>query len=112
VSNPAWLHTLRQLCNEVDQLAHIMEQGPGIIPKLSQTEQGWELTLAEVWDDNIFEVRWLQSGSEMLDEKIEWVDQKLQSQQNCAKIDFDRWVFQDKIDAEKFITLYHLTWAK
>jgi hypothetical protein len=48
----------------------------------------------------------------MLEDQINWITAQLKKQKNCVRIDTGAWQFQNKRDAEKFITLYHLTWTK
>lgn len=47
-----------------------------------------------------------------LDECVKWTEEKLKEWPNCNRMSFDMWDFKHRKDAEKFITLFHLTWQK
>ena len=47
-----------------------------------------------------------------LDECVKWVEETLQDQANCKRMAWDMWDFDHRRDAEKFITLFHLSWAQ
>lgn len=47
-----------------------------------------------------------------LDEVISWCTSELEKWQGVRRISYDMWKFPKKHDAEKFITLYNLKWAK
>jgi hypothetical protein len=50
--------------------------------------------------------------SSKLDECISWVAEKLTTWPNCTRKSWDMWDFKSKKDAEKFITLFHLSWTQ
>ena len=47
-----------------------------------------------------------------LDNCVKWVDEKLKDWPNCKRMSWDMWDFKHRKDAEKFITLFHLSWAQ
>jgi hypothetical protein len=114
VTNDVWLHTLEQLCSEVDRLTAMLEHGSSIVPKLraQKLDQGWELVFEEVWPDDVNGEFTTKPEWTMLEDQINWITAQLEKQKNCVRIDAGAWQFQNKRDAEKFITLYHLTWTK
>jgi len=44
-----------------------------------------------------------------LDECVKWVEEKLKEWSNCNRMSWDMWDFKHLKDAEKFITLFHLS---
>lgn len=50
--------------------------------------------------------------STKLDECINWVGDKLKNWPNCYRKAWDMWDFESKHDAEKFITVFHLSWQQ
>jgi hypothetical protein len=46
------------------------------------------------------------------DEMYDWIQNTLRNWNDVESIDFDSWKFKDKKTAEKFITLFNLTWAR
>jgi hypothetical protein len=47
-----------------------------------------------------------------LDECINWTEDKLKDWPDCNRMAWDMWDFKHRKDAEKFITLFHLSWAQ
>lgn len=43
---------------------------------------------------------------------IRWVEEKLKNWPDCQRRGFDFWDFKHRRDAEKFITLFHLSWVQ
>ena len=83
---------------------------PKIKPELSReryskTYSKWRLQLVEVWPDD------MHFGASDLDERVEWTYQTLKTWESARRTAWDMWVFDSKKEADKFITLYHLTWA-
>jgi len=50
--------------------------------------------------------------SRSLDRAVEWTTEKLKNWPNCTRKSWDMWDFKSKHDAEKFITLFHLSWQQ
>jgi hypothetical protein len=50
--------------------------------------------------------------SSSLDKCVKWVEEKLKDWPNCNRKAWDMWDFKHRRDAEKFITLFHLSWAQ
>jgi hypothetical protein len=46
------------------------------------------------------------------DHCVKWVEEKLKSWPDCTRKSFDMWDFKHRKDAEKFITLFHLSWEQ
>jgi hypothetical protein len=50
--------------------------------------------------------------SRTLDECVKWAEEKLKDWPNCNRMAWDMWDFKSRKDAEKFITVFHLSWAQ
>jgi len=79
-------------------------------PKLHKAFNGyWTLQLVDVDDES-----WSMANipSNRLDRAVEWTTEQLESWDNCRRMAWDMWDFKFKHDAEKFITLFHLSWPQ
>ena len=47
-----------------------------------------------------------------LDNCVLWVEEKLKEWPNCDRKAWDMWDFKSRRDAEKFLTLFHLSWEQ
>lgn len=47
-----------------------------------------------------------------LDRCVEWVEEKLEDWPDCHRKAWDIWDFKHRKDAEKFITVFHLSWVQ
>jgi hypothetical protein len=76
-----------------------------VIPNLKHRQHyGWVIDLVlEHGNDNYVG---------LLDSRVEWVYNQLKDWPDCKRTAWDMWRFKSKRDAEKFITLYTLTWAQ
>ena len=108
----AWVQMLGQVYPEYSDLQYSMEKGPTIKPVLTKIKNHWTLTLEEEWHHDSDGSYNINSGSIMLDDIIEWADKELTKWQDCRRIAWDMWQFKSKREAEKFITLFHLTWVQ
>lgn len=50
--------------------------------------------------------------NQQFDDCVNWTNEKLQDWPNCKRMSHDMWDFKHRKDAEKFITLFHLSWQK
>ena len=62
----------------------------------------WRLQLVELTEDNSYHTM-------KLDKCVEWVNTQLKMWPNCVRMAWDMWDFKHQEDAEKFITLFHLS---
>lgn len=113
MSTDTWLHTVRQLCGEVDRLTAILEEGSIIAPRLrlQDSGQGWELVFEEVWANDRDGVYTAPVDFTMFKDRFNWVDEQLKKQKNCFRSDSGAWRFCNKQEAEHFLTLYYLKWS-
>ena len=47
-----------------------------------------------------------------LDDCVDWAAERLKDWPNCKRMAWDMWDFKHRKDAEKFITIFHLSWAQ
>jgi len=75
-----------------------------IKPTLHQRATGYRLQFVEESDDD---TTWTTTK---LNDIVEWAAEKLKSWPDVNRMSFDIWDFKHSKDAEKFITLFHLSW--
>lgn len=73
--------------------------------KLYRRKNKWALVLEEHWPYETPPI-----GDNGLDERINWCVEKLKDWPGCKRMAYDQFWFDKKIEAEKFITMYTLTW--
>lgn len=105
-----WAQLLRSIEPEYDIIRRALEMGPTIKPVLVKKNKTWTITLSEIWPEEILEVPYI--GSESLDSRVEWTVEELSKWPGVKRMAWDQWYFDDKRQAEKFITLYYMIWAK
>ena len=98
----------------LDELAQVLrkwaERQPLIKPTLHRRANGrnywYRLQFVEVTDPG---ETWY---NQKLNDCVEWAGEKLKDWSDVKRISFDMWDFKSKKDAEKFITLFHLSWQQ
>ena len=82
-----------------------------IKPTLHQRVDGpnywYRLQLVEETSDN-----YVKHPGLTLDHCVKLVEEKLRNWPNCNRMAWDIWDFKHRKDAEKFITLFHLSWEQ
>ena len=68
----------------------------------------WRVQLVEEIDDSACKLATFLKWEDC----VTWAYDKLKDQPNCKRIACDIWDFKHRRDAEKFITLFHLSWAQ
>ena len=68
----------------------------------------YRLQLVEIDEDGITNTWYNQK----FDQCIEWTNNKLINWPDCNRMAHDMWDFKHRKDAEKFITLFHLSWQQ
>lgn len=79
-----------------------------IKPTLHCRGNTYRLQLVEEWDQD----EYVKHPGLTLDHCVKLVEEKLKDWPNCNRMAWDMWDFKSKKDAEKFITLFHLSWAQ
>jgi len=77
-----------------------------IEPRLYSRNRKWVVILEEHWPYPEKPV----TDTSLLDDRINWAIEKLKNWPGCNRMAYDQFWFDKKIEAEKFITLYTLTW--
>jgi len=76
-----------------------------IKPTLHRRNSNWyRLQFIEESDDDS---TWY---NQKLNDTVEWAAEKLKDWPDVKRMSFDMWDFKHRKDAEKFITLFHLSW--
>lgn len=64
----------------------------------------YRLQLVEETDGNV--------NNQTFDNCVKWTEERLKEWPDCTRKAFDMWDFKHRKDAEKFITLFHLSWEQ
>jgi len=93
----------------LDDLQAVMfewkNQDSMIQPTLREANNCYCLQLVELTEDNSYHTN-------KLDKCIDWVSAQLLDWPDCKRIAWDMWNFKHRRDAEKFITVFHLSWVQ
>lgn len=106
----AWLQVLRTIEPAYDILTRAMEMGLTIKPILEKRNRIWTITLKEVWPEDVNHTTGISSFG--LDNKVHWTEEELLKWSGVKRMAWDQWYFDNKRQAEKFITLYYMVWAE
>ena len=81
--------------------------------ELSNSKYKWRIQLVDedsfLSNDGDF-VRESGFNSSEFDSCVKWADEKLEEWPDTVRMSWDMWDFKHRKDAEKFITLFHLSW--
>lgn len=102
------MHMIDQICPKYDDLKYMMERYPIITTTLSPNSKGYTLLIEEKWDSEFIRF----PNSCRLKKAISWTDQTLKKWKGCRKTSPSTWNFISQKDAEKFQTLFYLSWDK
>lgn len=75
--------------------------------RLSNIPYKWRLRLVEASVDAAD-----RGLTPQLDRCVKWVDEKLEDWPNSKRMAWDMWDFKHRKDAQKFITIFYLSWQK
>lgn len=98
------MNMIYQLCPTYDDLKYEMEKYPIFIAKVVPDKNEYTLTIEE---ESRF--KYLFNSCEF-DRILSWTDQKLEKWRGCTKTSPNTWNFISQKDAEKFQTLFYLSW--
>ena len=88
-----------------------MSEKPTVRPELYRGQgRKWHIKLVEEWQSVDDAGNRYSSGD--LDKRVDWTVQTLETWKTAHRTAWDIWFFDNKRDAEKFITMYYLVWAK
>ena len=95
----------------IDELQAVLFKWPTmyqstIKPTLHLREsRWWRLQLVEESDNRNF-------YNQNLDIRVNWTEEKLKDWSDVKRMSWTMWDFKHRKDAEKFITLFHLSWEQ
>jgi hypothetical protein len=104
----AWMHMLDQICPGYEELKDAIGRGPTVTTKVVRKGKKWLLTLNEQWPFS--HTRPLDAI--ILDDVVTWSEKILEKWPTCKRLSWDSWEFKSKRDAEKFQTIFYLSWDK
>ena len=106
-----WTHVLQALHPDYDKLAEIMKHGPIIKCELSKKGKYTVLQLVEHYHYDQARLFHLDS-KETTEDHVSWAVEQLSEWKDVKRMAWDQWHFKYKKDADKFITLFNLRWAR
>jgi hypothetical protein len=106
-----WVNILAAFEPEYYELEEKMNLGPNIRCKLLKKGRYTVLQLEEIWS-NIDHVYHTTKKSDKFDDYVFWTNEQLTGWKNVKRMYWDQWYFNTKKDAEKFVILFNLKWAK
>ena len=95
--------------NQLEQiLRNWVVKDPTIRPEITDASgPNWILTLHEEWPEDFNH-----GSSSKLDDCVNWSSTKLDTWTGCNRLAWNIWRFNNKKEAEKFLTIFYLTWPK
>ncbi len=98
-----WIHVLRQIEPSYDDFKYMLERGSRVKAELRMFRNKWKVCIVE----DLFH-----SWENQLDLRCEWADEQLSKWKFVTRISHQEWIFINRRQAEKFLTLYNLRWAE
>lgn len=107
-----WTHILNALSPDYEKCVTAVLEGPKYRCTLNQQGKYHVVTLSEFWhvEKEIIPTNGYHTST--FDDHISWIDEQLSKWQDVKRMSWDQWHFKYKKDAEKFITLFNIKWAK
>jgi len=106
-----WTHIIQALTPNYDELRTLLIQGPSIRCEISKKGRETRLLLVEQYVHNK-EILDVDQHTVRFDDIVFNVQEELKNWTNVRRMAWDQWNFKYKKDAEKFVTLFNLKWAK
>lgn len=104
-SQDAWIESIRNLFPDYDQMKADMEY-PSFSAVLEQQRNEWAVSIDRKNRDIFYLL-----PDEGIKARVDWAVKTLLSWKFVDRTDYNRWLFLNKNQAEKFITLYNLRWS-
>lgn len=106
-----WLSILTAFEPEYRKLAEEMSLGPNIRCEIHKKGRSTILKIVEIWSnhDHVYQTT---ERSDRFDDHVYWTQEQLSNWKDVSRSSWDQWIFKNKKDAEKFIILFNLKWAK
>lgn len=106
-----WIGVLQQIEPRYDYYKSMIEEGPNIVAKARPVNLRWRVRIEEDWKTTSGEYYYTFDDSK-LDKRCKWAEEQLKSWRFVARLSHQEWVFFNKRQAEKFVTLFNLKWAE
>lgn len=107
-----WKSMMTALVQDYDKLYGILNNPTRISVSLEKKDRYYWIKISEDWSEDPQDIRYKHSSAiPELQERIDWTISQLSTWDNVSRQSYDQWKFSRKLDAEKFITLFNLTWA-
>lgn len=106
-----WTHIIQAFNPDYDELRNLLTRGPIIRCELSKKGRETRLLLVEHYEHNN-EILDVDQHTVRFDDIVFNVQEELKNWTNVRRMAWDQWNFKYKKDAEKFVTLFNLKWAK
>jgi hypothetical protein len=105
----AWEEMLRQIEPNYGALKDIMENGPKIVAVMRTFNRKWRVRIEEDWSRN--GDQYYTADFSNLDIRCDWAANQLTDWKFVRRISHQEWVFLNRNQAEKFLTIFNLKWA-
>ena len=105
-----WADMLRQVEPDYDNLKEIMDNGPKIVAVMRTFNNKWRVRIEEEWSRN--GDQYYTADYDNLDQHCEWATKQLENWESANRISYQEWIFSNRTQAEKFLTLFNLRWAQ
>lgn len=107
--NNIWAQVIADIEPELDSLTEAMTNGPQFPITVQLWEGGWLVRIHQEWavDINARYFEW----HPMFEKRCIWAQDRLCNQDSISRQSWASWKFEQKQDAEKFMTLYGLVWG-
>jgi len=106
----AWIHMMYQVCSNYDDLNSAMRRGPTFIAEITIERKKYTLTIEEIWHNDITGSYISIPASSIENDIISWVEKNLEKRTYCKRTSRNTWEFSSQHAAEKFQTLFYLSW--
>lgn len=106
----AWEDMLREFEPDYDNLKDIMHNGPKIVARMRTFNGKCRVRIEEDW--GIADQPDTNSSETKLDKRCNWAAEQLINWRFVSRISYQEWIFFNRKQAEKFLTLYNLKWAE
>lgn len=103
-----WTQLLRDIEPELDKLSNALKLGPTYPIQMKKCGEYWSLIINQIWP---YDVNITAYSMHELYERCTWISLELAKWDDVVNAGETKWLFKNKQQAEKFITLYNLVWG-
>ena len=106
-----WTHIVKAFTKDYNSIKEMIEIGPQPRCILGTKGRQTIVTVVEIWKEDKLDLV-AKYNSADFDSYIDWTIEQLETWSDVRRMAYDQWYFKRKKDAEKFITLFNIKWAK